>query len=505
MSEFENNESKIQEKHINAQPLTEREKELCKLVDDKKEELIELLKDLIKIDSRTYDSHTYSDQHEIFNFTKDFMEKNGFESQEILVNHMSWLGKDEKDKTWPNLICKFDSDKTSESPKTLQFMGHLDIVPFIEEKWDDGLGPLTPVVKDGKLYGRGAADMKGGVAAQMFACKLFKEAGIDFQGRLQMWFVPDEEIDARYGAGYMSKNHKNLVNADATIISEPTGQDPIESPAIVLGEKGHQWLRWKIYGSSGHGSVPKPKSNAIMKTVKFIALSKKKLKLPKVKPPIGLKGLAKAILSRYTIGSLLKILKSDDGEEKDPYNEDGLGIGAFFHTTVSFTQIHAGTKVNVIPDICEFETDFRILPGITTQDLFNSLANYCTKLGWRIKLPDGFSNPQDKNKKIQKRPIDVELNIISLTEGTFVSPDQEFTQLLSDVFEDVYNVSAVYFFAPGSTDAVHMRGEGIENVVIFGPSGSNTHDSNEFVRIKHLIETCKVYLLTAYRFLQKNN
>ena len=51
-----------------------------------------------------------------------------------------------------------------------------------------------------------------------------------------------------------------------------------------------------------------------------------------------------------------------------------------------------------------------------------------------------------------------------------MDPNQDFTLLLADAFEDVYNVKSVYFFAPGSTDAVHMREQGIDNVVIFGPN-----------------------------------
>ncbi len=490
----------MSEKHINAKALSEKEKELCQMVDEHKEELIQLLKDLIKFPSITYSPEKHSELHDIFDFAKKFMDEAGYTSETYECPH-----KNDETKTWPNLVSYFE-DKTEKDTtpfRSLQFLGHLDVVPYFEEKWDNDLDPLNAVIKDGRVYGRGTADMKGGIAAQMMACKLFKQANIPMTGKLQMWFVPDEEINGHYGAQFMAKKYKQVVDCDGTIISEPTGQPPIQSPAIILGEKGHQWLKIKVYGASGHGSMPKPKSNAINKAVHFVSKSNK-MKLPKVKAPLSPWYLLKGLLKRFSLKNLISAVTDSDGDEPDPYDEDGVGLGAFFSSTISFTQMHAGTKVNVIPDYCEMECDIRILPGISSQDVFDSLANYATKLGYRMELPKGFKNPQKFNKKIQKRPVDLEVSIIGATEGTFVDPDQKFIQLLADAFEDVYEVRAVHFFAPGSTDAVHMRKEGIDNVVVFGPSGSHTHDANESVIIKHLVNTCKVYLVTAYRILSEN-
>jgi succinyl-diaminopimelate desuccinylase len=484
----------MSEKHVNATPLTDIERNLCEMVDKHQDDLIELLKNLISIDSQTIDHREYSDLSQVFEFAENWMKEAGYNTEIIECPH---LGEESgSNKKWPNLLAKLEGDKPG---KFYQFNGHLDVVPFSAEKWSEGLYPQKPVIKDGKLYGRGTADMKGGIAAQMMACKLLKDAGLPIKGKMQLWLVPDEEINGYYGAQYMSQHHKDLINADATVISEPTGQPPIQSPAIIVGEKGHKWLKFTVYGSAGHGSMPKPKSNAINKTVRFIQ-NVKKLKLPKVKAPLTVKYLVKGLLSRYTVKNLLASLKPDEDEEPDPYNEDGIGIGAFFNSTLSFTKINAGSKVNVIPDLCDFTTDIRVLPGISSQDVFDSIANYCTKLGYRVELPPKYKNIQ-RSPKILKRPVDIKVDIISLTPGTFVDPDNEFTHMFADTFEDVYNVSAVYFFAPGSTDAVHMRAEGVENVIAFGPTGGNTHDSDEFVILEHLIKTCKVFLVSAYRML----
>jgi succinyl-diaminopimelate desuccinylase len=485
------------EKPIQAIPLTPEEQQLLQLVDDNQQELIALLSNLVEIDSRVYDPETYIDQTPIIDFASKYMQSIGCKNEIFECPHP--FSKQNNTENWHNLISVLDSGKEG---KKIQFIGHLDVVPFYEEGWDPDKKPLKPIILDGKMYGRGTADMKGGIAGQMMAIKIFKEAKIPFTGKIQMYFTPDEEMDGPYGARFMAKNHNHVINADASIISEPTGQSPIENPAIIVGEKGCQWFRLGIHGSAGHGSMPKPKSNAINKANNIISQIKR-LKLPQVKPPMTLKDMLKGLLSRFTVSNLIKAVSAPGEGKPDPYNDDGIGIGSFFKTTISFNQIKAGTKVNVIPDYCELEVDIRVLPGLTTQEVFNSIAHYCTKLGYRIEFPETFTNLQHQNKKIQKRPVDIELNIIAAAPGTFVDPHQPFTQLMAQTFEQIYKVKSVFFFAPGSSDATHLREKGIKNVVLFGPPGGNTHDANEYVLVDQVIKACKMYLLTLYRFFRE--
>ncbi len=483
----------MSEKTITTRPLAPAEQRLVDGVDAKRDELVGLLNDLIAIDSRSYNAETHSDMSGIFSFVEAFMSKTGAITRYFHCPHPG-----SGTLSWPNLVCSIGGE---EQGTVLQFFDHLDVVPFTGEKWDEGLHPLHPVTRDGKIYGRGAADMKGGTACHMMAFKVLAESGIALNGKLQMVFVPDEEINGDYGAQFLAKEHKDVVNASGTIIAEATGQPPIKSPAIIVGEKGQEWLHLTFYGSAGHGSMPKPRSNAINKATRFVG-DWKKMGLPKIKPPLSLWNMVRGLLSRYFLGDLVKAASSnDDGGEPDPYNDDGLGVGNFFKTTVSFAQIHAGTKVNVIPDVCDLEMDVRKLPGITSQKVMDAIAGYCTRLGYRVELPAVFTNVQSGNKKMQARPVDIKVAVISSTPGTFVDPDKPFTKLVARAFEDVYGVKAVYFFAPGSSDAVHLRAQGIENVLLFGPTGSHAHDSNEFVYIDHLVKMCKVYLLLAYRML----
>jgi len=195
--------------------------------------------------------------------------------------------------------------------------------------------------------------------------------------------------------------------------------------------------------------------------------------------------------------------KTSPDEVPDRYNEDGLGVGNFFKSTISFSQIHAGTKVNVIPDTCDLEIDIRVLPGISLQNILDTIAWYCTELGMHIELPEGNANMQKQTKKLQKRPVDVAVSVISSTIGTFEDIRRPFMQLLQQAFEDVYHVKAIHFFAPGGSDAVSFRMAGISDVVLLGPTGGHAHEENEFVWVDQLAKMCKVYLLAAFRMLCK--
>ena len=98
------------------------------------------------------------------------------------------------------------------------------------DNWNKETQPLSAVIKDGRLYGRGAADMKSGIAAQIMAMQILKESNAEFKGRLQLWCTPDEETHGKFGSDYMVKNHPEMVKTNATVISEARSQPPLKTP-----------------------------------------------------------------------------------------------------------------------------------------------------------------------------------------------------------------------------------------------------------------------------------
>jgi acetylornithine deacetylase len=145
----------------------------------------------------------------------------------------------------PNVIGVVDSRSPG---KSLMFCGHVDTVGV------EGMGaPFDPEIRDGRLYGRGSQDMKGGVSAMIDAARLIVERGLS-RGRLIVAAVIDEE--------YASLGADALVTewtADGAVVTEPTDLQ------VAIGHKGFAWLEIETRGRAAHGSRPKDGRDAIMR------------------------------------------------------------------------------------------------------------------------------------------------------------------------------------------------------------------------------------------------
>jgi acetylornithine deacetylase len=133
--------------------------------------------------------------------------------------------------------------------RTLMFCGHTDTVGVAGMT-----DPFSPVERDGRLYGRGAQDMKGGVAAMMNAAAVIAERGGLLSGRLIVAAVVDEEHSS-IGADALVKTWR----ADAAVVTEPTDL------AIAVGHKGFAWVDVTVEGRAAHGSRPADGQDAILR------------------------------------------------------------------------------------------------------------------------------------------------------------------------------------------------------------------------------------------------
>ena len=133
--------------------------------------------------------------------------------------------------------------------RTLMFCGHTDTVGV-----SGMIDPFTPVERDGRLYGRGAQDMKGGVAAMISAATSIAQRGDLSSGRLVVACVVDEEHSS-IGADALVKSWR----ADAAIVTEPTDLQ------IAVGHKGFAWVTIVVEGKAAHGSRPADGQDAILR------------------------------------------------------------------------------------------------------------------------------------------------------------------------------------------------------------------------------------------------
>ncbi|NPV70535.1 MAG: M20 family metallopeptidase [Firmicutes bacterium] len=190
------------------------------------------------------------------------------------------------------------------------FNGHLDVVPAGTQKW--AVDPFEGTIQSSRVWGRGSADMKGGLAAMMVALKAIAEAGPPLRGDIVLTATAGEEVDMS-GAKALVVEH-DLAGAQAIIIAEPTDN------RIGVAERGLFWLEITTCGKTAHGSTPHLGKNAIM------------MMLPLLQR-----------LDRLDI----------------PFTRHPL-LGGF---TRSINTIAGGVKTNVVPDRCVATVDMRTVPG----------------------------------------------------------------------------------------------------------------------------------------------
>ncbi|MDI1432351.1 M20/M25/M40 family metallo-hydrolase [Polyangium sorediatum] len=266
---------------------------------------------------------------------------------------------------------------TGELPPLL-LTAHLDVVEAEASAWKHP--PFSGAVADGCLWGRGAIDMKN--MAAMSVAILTRLAREKMRLRRDVIFaaVADEEAGCDYGSRFLVENHPDLVRAEYAI-GESGGYTLHLGKAtfypIQVAEKGLCWVRARVRGEPGHGSMPREDS-AVIKLADAIArLGEKPLPVhvtPYVrdfvdglaaKQPAPLRALLRRLLHPAIAPHVLRAL---------PDRMIARSFGAMLSNTASPTILRAGTKVNVIPGFAEAEIDGRTLPGQTEADFLRELG-----------------------------------------------------------------------------------------------------------------------------------
>lgn len=211
----------------------------------------------------------------------------------------------------PSVVATIGGDGRS-----LAWNGHLDVVPAGSlDTWahDPWAGEIDD---EGRLVGRGAADMKGPIAAALAAASALRRAGTPMRGSLVFHLAADEELAGVHGTKVLWE--RGLLTQHAAIVGEPSELQ------VGLAERGGAWFTATAYGKAAHGSQPHRGVNAITSMARFL------LRLPEVLP-----------------------------DREHPL------VG---RPTVNAALISGGSAPNVVPDRCEVDIDRRIVPGETDPD-----------------------------------------------------------------------------------------------------------------------------------------
>ena len=231
----------------------------------------------------------------------------------------------------PNVVACFPS-KRSGAPRIL-FAPHLDTVSVAGMTID----PFSGEMRDGRLWGRGASDTKGPMAAMLWALREAREVLSDLP--YEVWFagLVGEEA-GQHGAKALAETDY----FDFVMAGEPTSLN------VVYAHKGSCWLHLETSGVAVHASRPESGSNAI-----------------------------------YKMGDAIDCLRREVAPRLAEKSDPVLG-----HSTLSVGIIHGGSKVNIVPDYCEASVDIRTIPGIDTAFVEDMLRNRVPDIRIQIRGSD---------------------------------------------------------------------------------------------------------------------
>ena len=331
----------------------------------------------------------------------------------------------------PNLIARLRGQGNI-SP--LLLYGHVDVVTTVNQKWQNP--PFEGKLIDDFVWGRGALDMKGGIAMMLASFLRAKAEGLNLPGDVVLVIVSDEETGGDFGSKYLVENHSDLFEGIRYAIGEFGGFTLYIGKRrfypIMVGEKQKCWMRATIRGPGGHGSIP-------VRGGAMARLSRLLQKLDKNRLPVhitqvaslffktvalslgGLKGLIVGQLTNPLLTNSLLNLLGERGRLFDP----------LLHNSVSATILHGSEQINVIPSEISMELDGRLLPGYHPDDMIAELHQL---IGSDIELevirfdpgpvePDMglFDTLADILRKADPDGIPIPLLLSGVTDGRFFS------------------------------------------------------------------------------------
>jgi acetylornithine deacetylase/succinyl-diaminopimelate desuccinylase-like protein len=318
----------------------------------------ELLQNLIRFDT----TNPPGSEAQCVSYINNLLTDAGFETT-ILA----------KDPDRPNLIARLKGRGTV--PPLLLY-GHVDVVTTANQDWKHP--PFEGKVIDGYVWGRGALDMKGGVAMMLAAFLRAKAEGLIPAGDIVLAILSDEEAGSDYGANYLVENHADQFEGIRYAIGE-FGGFPLyigqqKFYAIQVTDKRFCWMKVILRGPGGHASTPI--RGGIMARLAKLLQSLDQNRLPVHVTPVAhqmLESIAAAIPAPMSSAFLQLLDPALTDTVLDQFGPQGSMFDAMLHNTVNATVVQGGGKINVIPSEIILKLDGRLLPGYTFDDMVAEL------------------------------------------------------------------------------------------------------------------------------------
>jgi succinyl-diaminopimelate desuccinylase len=402
-------------------------------------EAVQFLSDFIKIETENPPGNNYL---ECVKFLGKKMEELGCEVEYVEVPEEGLEKLAPESRGYPRYLVIGKYKGESERP-LIHFSGHYDVVPKGGGWTKD---PYGGIVEDHKIFGRGASDMKSGVAAQIMALQVLQKAGFKLKGTYVSSGVPDEESGGHTGMGWMvSSGRLNSSNTDYCVITEPLDPDK-----ICLGHRGTVWFTLTFTGIQSHGSMPSEGLNPIEAMKEFLNRVDERIRPQQ------------EVISKYPI-------------EPEQSRKSTLAV----------TMMHAGSKINTVPDTCSASFDWRLIPEKTTDWAKKEIIDICEEL------------------KKEKLILDYRMDIVNEANPTIVPEDQKIVDVFKYTGENLLGKKMGINFSPGYDDQRFVVHQGkLEAAILYGPGRlTQAHKSDEHIDIKDYLDGISVMAASTAELL----
>lgn len=324
--------------------------------------------------------------------------------------------------------------------RSLILNSHIDVVPEGDRKtWQ--ADPFSGMIENGKLYGRGSSDMKGGAVAILLALEAIRACGIRLKGDVIFESVIEEESG---GAGTLSTLLRGY-KADGAIIPEPTNLK------LFPKQQGSMWFRISIQGKSAHGGTRYE----------------------------GISAIEKALL----VIQRIQKLEADRNERiTDPlYQHIKIPI------PINIGKINSGNWPSSVPDLAIIEGRMGVAPNETMEEAEQEMESSLSDLG-------------QSDEWFQMHPPKIEWFGGRWLPGN-LSVDHPLMEVVESSFESVTNNKPAIEASPWGTDGGILSQVGDIPVIVFGPGVTEVaHDANEYIELKDLFTASEIIAISTLRW-----
>jgi len=402
----------------------------------RRDDLIALTRDLIRIPTLNPPGDCY---REICEYLDKRLQKSGFATE--LIRAHGTPGDSDKYPRW-NIVARHAGAGPGDC---VHFNSHTDVVE-VGSGWTRD--PFGGELSDGKIYGRGACDMKGGLAASIIAAEAFIAIYPDHGGAIEISGTADEESGGYGGVAYLAeKGYFDPARVQHVIIPEPLNKD-----RVCLGHRGGWWAEIETFGEIAHGSMPFLGDCAVRHMGAVLREFETKLY-----PAMAARTTEMPVVPEGARSSTMNINSIHGGQNEQAADYTGL-------------------PAHCVPDSCRIVIDRRFLAEENVDDVRSEVKG----------LLEGLRANRDR--------FDYDMREINVVLPSMTDRDAPIVQTIADEIEKVLGKPAEFVASPGTYDQKHIDRIGkLKNCIAYGPGILElAHKPDEYIGVDDMIDSAQV-------------